>query len=150
FALRVTGSGTNLNLGGNTLTVGQLSFPNTLMINPGSSITNGTMDMGGRDFAIYAANTAGTNTATFTNGGTFTKTGPGAFVVGGGMSYTGKTYIGAGQIQLNVDQALPGTTDLVLSGNAAGSTLSAGDQRGILNLNGHIQNINSLSGNTLG
>ena len=58
------------------------------------------------------------------------------------MAYTGKTYISGGSILLTTNELLPSTTDVVISGNSALSSL------GSLALNGFTQTISSLSGNT--
>src|SRR5439155_15435897 len=142
YALRINDA-IALNLGGNTLALGggAASDPAMLIVNPTSTLTNGTVDFGGHPAIVHAANTAGTVSAALTNATSFTKTGLGALVVSTPMSYSGNTYVAAGSIQNGISEIIPDTSDVVLAGNSSLSSLGA------LNLNAFTETINSLNGN---
>ncbi len=143
-ALRIGNGGTTaLDLGGNTLTVGSGSNPAAIAINPLSTISNGTVNFGGRPAVVNVAPTATPTTGvTFTNATSFTKTGSGVLGVNTPMSYSGATYIASGSILLGANEVIPDTSDVVLTGSSPLNSL------GSLAVNGFTETVRSISGDT--
>ena len=120
--------------------------PATLLLNTASQI-NAT-GAGGVNFGDHEATIATFGTSTF-NGNLagsqgLTKMGWGTLVLSSStatMNYPGVTRIEQGTITLNANNQLPTSTDLVFSG--APNTTAANNPT--LNLNGKVQNVNSVN-----
>jgi autotransporter-associated beta strand protein len=140
-ALRVGSGGTvALDLNTNTVTLGSGSNPATLVLNPATTLSNGTVAFGGRPAVVYVGPTANpTSNVTFSGATSFTKTGSGTLSVNTPMSYSGKTYITSGTLLLATTDVIPTTSDVVLSGSSPLNSV------GTLALGGNSQTINSLN-----
>jgi autotransporter-associated beta strand protein len=122
-----------------------LSAPGGLSIrnNVNAGLGRGTSYVGGGNVTLTTSNT------TLTSGGGvndglvggsiirayhFTKSGAGVLNLSGANTYTGSTTVNAGKLVLNVEQAIPSTSDVTLAANT------------ILDLNGFSNTVASITG----
>ena len=146
-SLSKQGSGTLTLLGNNTyvgattvdtgvLSVGNGGVSGTLTASAVTLANSGTLDMNNLNTYSLANGISGNGTLKFDGGATVT--------FGGANSYLQNTYINSGTVKLAADNVIPngGSTTgwLILDGGASTA--------GTLDLNGHNQAVNELSGTT--
>lgn len=115
-------AGTELDMGGNSDTIGSLN------------LSGGTLLGGGQLSAATFTASSGTISSDLTGTGSLIKNGTGTVTLSSSSTYSGDTTISAGTLRLGVDDALSNSTDVIVETNA------------IFDLNNHTDRVRSLSG----
>src|SRR5207249_10943097 len=131
------GTGANLNLNGQTLTLGSgaATDPAMLILNTASNVNaagGGTIAFGSHEAVIYAQGAAGNIAGVITGSNGLTKLGYGPATLTATATYSGATRISQGKLVLGGTNILPTGTDIILDSGINSTTLNT-----ILDLNGN-------------